>query len=294
MINSRYYGQARIQTPDGVQARNVLILSPYIQTSESTSSIDYDHSLVADLQSMEFDYKSQLEEMLQSVDSTQYKTFMEYAHKSSFRNGDNVLQWLHQTKSIRKVNAKEVNIVMLDQAGNPVVIPVVDVNKHIKAENEKNTVESTYTDPSTTNSSKLKPALIEGMETDYDAPQEQNLNESVSPYEVQSDLPSTDIPSNIDLSELNSEPVIPENFVDSTFNDEQSQTEVSKTDPILAKLESLEEQIKSSKTTEKKGKKSDDSFIIRLMNKYQLTETEVVKALESAGKRKEKRLNKDK
>ena len=56
----RFTGEAIIRFRDNThQIRRVIILSPYIQTSDSLRDIDYDHSLVIDLQTMEFDFKNQ-------------------------------------------------------------------------------------------------------------------------------------------------------------------------------------------------------------------------------------------
>jgi len=311
----RFIGEAVITFSDkSRQARRVLILSPYVQTSENLRDIDYDHSLVIDLQTMEFDFKSQLEEMIQNRELQSHTTFMSYAAKTVFRNGENVLQWLHRMKQISRVPASDVSVVV-GQGGHQQKIPMTDINREIRAANEKklaeqNQISSTYTDASM-NESNIQPATIERSGNQH-RQETQQVNESVSPeavvesvdqaapeqsYQQPADavdlrkVPGVTILEggdyNPDVNESGSETV---DFgpapTDSQKGSEVSQLPGSSVDSgyLDNRFDALEKAIKS---------RSKDTVITRLINRYDLTEAEAVKALESAGKRKQKKAEKE-
>lgn len=314
----RFIGEAVITFSDkSRQARRVLILSPYVQTSENLRDIDYDHSLVVDLQTMEFDFKSQLEEMIQNRELQGHTTFMSYAAKTVFRNGENVLQWLHRMKQISRVPASDVSVVV-GQGGHQQKIPMTDINREIRSANEKklaeqNQISSTYTD-SSMNEDNIQPATIERSGNQY--PQEpKQVNESVSPEPIPEavDQPAPEQgyqqPADaVDLSKVpgvtileggDYTPDVNESGTETvdfgpTPDSEGKGTEVSElpgaTQPAAdnnyldERFDALEKAIKS---------RSKDTVITRLINRYDLTEAEAVKALESAGKRKQKKAEKE-
>lgn len=308
----RFIGEAVITFSDkSRQARRVLILSPYVQTSENLRDIDYDHSLVVDLQTMEFDFKSQLEEMIQNRELQTHTTFMSYAAKTVFRNGENVLQWLHRMKQISRVPATDV-FVVVGQGGHQQKIPVVDINREIRAANEKklaeqNQISSTYTDPSL-NEANIQPATIERSGNQYQQ-ETQQVNESVEPEampvseSIEQPVAQQDYQQPADAVDLSKVPgvtileggdyVNPQ--VDESPNTDSQPASVESAPETSAyptqdnnhledRLESLEKLIKS---------RSKDTVITRLMKRYDLTEADAVKALESAGKRKQKKAEKE-
>lgn len=311
----RFIGEAVITFSDkSRQARRVLILSPYVQTSENLRDIDYDHSLVIDLQTMEFDFKSQLEEMIQNRELQSHTTFMSYAAKTVFRNGENVLQWLHRMKQISRVPASDVNVVV-GQGGYQQKIPMTDINSEIRAANEKklaeqNQISSTYTDASM-NESNIQPATIERSGNQH-RQETQRVNESVLPEAVvesvdqaapeqsyQQPADAVDLSKvpgvtiieggdyNHDVNESGSETVdFGPAHTDSNKGSEVSQLTGSSVDSgyLDDRFDALEKAIKS---------RSKDTVITRLINRYDLTEAEAVKALESAGKRKQKKAEKE-
>jgi hypothetical protein len=308
----RFIGEAVITFSDkSRQARRVLILSPYVQTSENLRDIDYDHSLVVDLQTMEFDFKSQLEEMIQNRELQSHTTFMSYAAKTVFRNGENVLQWLHRMKQISRVPATDVFIVV-GQGGHQQKIPVVDINREIRAANEKklaeqNQMSSTYTDPSL-NEANIQPATIERSGNQYKQETKQ-VNESVEP-EAMPVYESVEPPISqqnyqqpagaVDLSKVPGVTILEggeyvNHQVYASPNTDSQPASVGSVPETPAyptqdnkhledRLEALEKLIKS---------RSKDTVITRLMQRYDLTEAEAVKALESAGKRKQKKAEKE-
>jgi len=309
-MQDRFIGEAVITFSDqSKQVRRVLILSPYVQTSENLRDIDYDHSLVVDLQTMEFDFKSQLEEMVMNPELRSYHTFMDYATKTVFRNGENVLQWLHRMRQISKVPASDVSVV-IGQGGYQQKIAVVDINNEIRKENEKkieyqNTISSTYSDASM-NEQNIQPAAIERTGNQHkDA--SQPLNESAEASVTENVVSNQDAPMPSDAVDLSKVPGVtvleggeyhPE--ADGSNTQEGSQeavqtplegygvtdegSEMPDTQEIVNRIESLEKAVKS---------KTKDSFITRMMNRYDLTESEATKALETAGKRKQRKAEKE-
>ena len=318
----RFIGEAVITFSDkSRQTRRVLILSPYVQTSENLRDIDYDHSLVADLQTMEFDFKSQIEEMLQNRELQSYHTFMEYANKTVFRNGENVLQWLHRMKQISRVPATDV-LVTVGQGGHQQKIKVVDINREIRANNEKklaqqNEISSTYTD-SSMNESNIQPATIERSGNQHRTEAPQQVNEAVSP-EVQVDEPTDSQPAMpsdaVDLSSVPGVTILeggdfkPDANQSSTETvdfgpaptENQKGSEVTELPSVNAEpatnnnasvsTHHLEERIDALEKLVKSRTK--DTVVTRLMNRYELTEADAVKAIESAGKRKQKKAEKE-
>ena len=306
----RFIGEARITFRDNKkEMRRVVILSPYIQSSNSLRDIDYDNSLVVDLQTMEFDFKVQLEDMLQNQELHQFHTFIEYAHKTVFRNGENVLQWLHRSNQISKIPAHDVFMVF-GQGGKVQKMSVVDLNAEIRAANEKKIAEeegytSSYTDPSL-NPENTQAATIEKSGNVYKAPEVQNdnntLNESVvSEYAHESSPMSQHEVTNIDLSQvpgvkiLEGDPSLDMDDTVTTPTDPRPYvTESTYDEPVVSQTEfnKLQENLKNLDTLVRKRTK--DTFVTRLMDKYDLSESEVTKAIETAGKRKEKKVEKDK
>ena len=282
-MSNRFQGEAYIQFADGEkELRQIIVLSPYIQTSESLRDIDYSHALVVDAQSMEFDYKTQLYEMANNHEATLYNTFLEYCHKSTFRNGANVLQWLHEKNEIKRVPAHEAYIV-IGNGGNAQRFRIDEVNKSIREQNEAKLSEregSSYSDPSVTDTT-VQPAMIEG--TKHPEPS-QTLTENAT-VDVNNNAAKAD---GIDLSKVpgvtlmdeSGNPVQPQEAVVQPASQQKS-IDVEAFESRLERIESLI------------TKRTKDTVITRLINRYDLTEAEVVKALESAGKRKEKKKQKE-
>lgn len=319
----RFIGEAVITFSDkSRQARRVLILSPYVQTSENLRDIDYDHSLVVDLQTMEFDFKSQLEEMVQNRELQSHKTFLSYASKTVFRNGENVLQWLHRMRQISRVPAADV-MVTVGQGGHQQKIPVVDINREIRAANEaklneQNEISSTYTDASM-NEDNVQPATIErsGNKHTQQPAQTQQVNESVADPVV--DVPSPTEASvareaeaqqpadAVDLSKVPGVTILEggdynptggvseaPQTVDTPSQPPEPAPEASLTQSVsqpAADSNYLEERFNELEKVVKSRTK--DTVVTRLMKRYELTEADAVKALESAGKRKQKKAEKE-
>lgn len=101
MSNARFFGVAKINNDQ----RNVLVLTPYIQTSKNSpvKDIDFDHSLVVDIDSLNNDVGEQLSKMANNYHAGEFKTLMEYFDGKSLRNSDRVLAWLMNNKQIQKV-----------------------------------------------------------------------------------------------------------------------------------------------------------------------------------------------
>lgn len=101
MSNNRFFGTGNF---DG-DIRNVLILSPYLQTKENARAdeIDFTHSLVVDLDSLSNDIAEQLTSMAVNPVALQNALLIEYLAGKSFRNSDRVLHWLQSTGSIVKL-----------------------------------------------------------------------------------------------------------------------------------------------------------------------------------------------
>ena len=307
MLN-RFIGEANITFNDGSrEVRRVIILSPYIQSSNSLENIDYDNSLVVDLQTMEFDFKVQLEDMLQNHELKSYHTFIEYAHKTVFRNGENVLAWLHRMNQIRKLPASEVSLVF-GQGGNIQKMSLVDLNAEIRANNERKLNEqrgyqSSYTDPSM-NESNIQPATIEKSGNQYKEPVQQNINESVEAPLTQHEQNNIDLSKVPGVQILEGDPSMASNDYAVTSPDTQDSPVASSPEPVAAaepevQAVSLGEQVSKAELDDLKSslsslenlvkRRTKDTLVTRLIDKYNLTEAEVTKAIESAGKRKEKK-----
>lgn len=106
MSTNRFYGTGNF---DG-DMRNVLILSPYIQTKENArvDEIDFDHTLVVDIDTLSNDIADQLKSMADNPIAQQSKLLIEYLSGKSFRNSDRVLHWLQSTGNIQKLPAEKV------------------------------------------------------------------------------------------------------------------------------------------------------------------------------------------
>lgn len=282
-MSDRFIGEANITFSDGSsERRRVVVLSPYVQTSEDIKDIDYNHSLVVDIQTMEFDFKVQVEEMLNNQELRNYKTFIEYAHKIAFRNGENVLAWLHRMAQIKRVPASEVFLIY-GQGGNTQKINVAAVNDEIRKTNEEiiaRRQSSTVTDPS--------------MQESYEVAKiEKSGNQYKPPVTNEAPEPSME-PAELDLSKIPGVTILEGASTWGTDTDSGG-VEVDNTPPSTPSqpalssdvVEGLTQQVKELEVLIKKRTK--DTFVTRLMEKYNLTEVEVTKAIESAGLRKQKK-----
>lgn len=101
MSNARFFGVATINHDQ----RNVLVLTPYIQTAKNSpvKDIDFNHSLIVDIDSLNNDVGEQLTKMANNYHAGEFKTLMEYFEGKSLRNSDRVLAWLMNNKQIQKV-----------------------------------------------------------------------------------------------------------------------------------------------------------------------------------------------
>lgn len=126
MSTDRFFGTAQIDS----DIRNVLILSPYLQTSENAvaAEIDFDSSLIVDLDVISHDVAEQLKSMAQNPIADNSKLLIEYLGTKSFRNSDKVLHWLQTTNNILKVESSKVSIRM----GNGANVSLSDINKMIR------------------------------------------------------------------------------------------------------------------------------------------------------------------
>lgn len=302
-MSTRFEGEAYIDFSDGKkELRQTIVLAPYVQTSESLRDIDYSHALVVDAQSMEFDFKTQLYEMVNNQEALSYNTFLEYAHKSSFRNGSNVLQWLHEKNQIKRVRAEDAYIV-IGNGGNAQRFRIDEINKSIREQNEAKLEaagNSAYSDPSM-NAENVQPATIEGRRPSEQAT---NLTESAQPSQEAPDATQPASSEEIDLSTVPGVTLFDENgnptkpaqaqpavevatqsvdvAMDSEAPDSGQPTGLTR-DEIEGRFEKIESLL---------NKKNKDTVVTRLINRYDLTEAEAIKALESAGKRKEKKKQK--
>jgi hypothetical protein len=256
---------------------------------------------------MEFDFKVQLEDMLQNHELKSYHTFIEYAHKTVFRNGENVLAWLHRMNQIRKLPASEVSLVF-GQGGNIQKMSLVDLNAEIRANNERQLNEqrgyqSSYTDPSM-NESNIQPATIEKSGNQYKEPVQQNINESVEAPLTQHEQNNIDLSKVPGVQILEGDPSMAGADFAVTSPDTQDSPVASSPEPVAAaepaaqavphgeqvskaELDDLKSSLSSLENLVKRRTK--DTLVTRLIDKYNLTEAEVTKAIESAGKRKEKK-----
>lgn len=106
MSNTRFFGEAKIDN----DRRNVLILTPFIKTSKHmpVDEIDFEHSLVVDLDSINNDVGEQLSTMANNYHAGEFKTAMDYLEGKSLRNSDRVLTWLHSNGQIKRVPARDI------------------------------------------------------------------------------------------------------------------------------------------------------------------------------------------
>lgn len=294
MINSRFNGEhTSVNTRGLTERRQVLILSPYVQTSES--SIDFDRCLVVDMQSLEHDYKVQLEDMMQNHESNAYKTFMDYGKSASFRNGDNVLTWLHSAKAISSVNVDDVAITIYDGGNHKINrIPLREINNHIKTEMEANQAHSgqEFSDPSFKEGN-YTPALVEGGQRKENQVVQESVESEVSEEVTATPDTGTMTPEERLALSMTTAPELLGNME----NEQDASNNVSvpnTTDNTESNTVSYDEIAKRLDKLDKKITKSKDTVVNRLIEKYDLTEAEAVKAIESAGERKRKRLEKQK
>jgi len=197
---------------------------------------------------------------------------------------------------IRKLPASEVSLVF-GQGGNVQKMSLVALNSEIRVNNERKLNEqrgyqSSYTDPSM-NESNIQPATIEKSGNQYKEPVQTPLNESVDDAPV-----SQHEQNNIDLSKvpgvkiLEGDPSMASEDYAVTSTDAvasvPTQTNAAATEHVSkAEFDELKTSLSSLETLVKRRTK--DTLVTRLIDKYNLSETEVTKAIESAGKRKEKK-----
>lgn len=287
MSTSRFNGVMRNKNETGhLENKHVLILSPYVQTSET--DIDYNVALVVDLQYQENEVVAQLEEMMKSAEANASKTFLEYSQYAQFKNGENVMRWLHDHKAILRKSVDDVDIVMNNQSMNlrSVNSEIARQNGHSMQNSEQSaqSVASEFTD-SSMNETNTRPALIDGGErSDYVEPttgtehlsEDRKMEqEALQALQKEKTVP---IPENPDSAEIMPyDPVGgPHEATDNQLRDMM--------DRVLNRLDGIESKVKSNKDKE--------TVMMKLVNRYDLTEQELVKAIESAGNRKQKRKEK--
>lgn len=125
MSNPRFFGTAKM----GNDQRSVMILMPFIQPSQHArvDEIDFDNSLVVDLDILNNDVGEQLSKMANNYNAGEFKTLMEYFEGKSLRNSDRVIAWLHNNKQIHKIPSSDI----IMQGAN---YSVKEVNQIIKKE----------------------------------------------------------------------------------------------------------------------------------------------------------------
>lgn len=123
MSNPRFFGTAKIAQ----DTRNVMVLMPFIKTSQNApvDEMDFDHSLVIDLDTLNNDIGEQLTTMANNYHAGEFKTLMEYLEGKSLRNSDRVIAWLHNNGQIQKIASSD--IIMKGTR-----FTFADVNQHIK------------------------------------------------------------------------------------------------------------------------------------------------------------------
>lgn len=106
MSNPRFFGTARI----GQDNRSVLILTPFIQPHKHAhiDDIDFENSLVVDLDYVNNDVGDQLTTMANNFHAGEFKTLMDYFEGKSLRNSDRVLSWLHNGNHISKIPSEDI------------------------------------------------------------------------------------------------------------------------------------------------------------------------------------------
>ncbi len=107
--SSRFYGIARL----GHDERNILILSPYIQTKQNakSSDIDFSHSLIADLDSISAAIAEQIKDMINSSESSMYTLLIEFLSQKTLTNNEFVLNWLQRADVIKKIPASDARLL---------------------------------------------------------------------------------------------------------------------------------------------------------------------------------------
>lgn len=106
MSNPRFFGTAKM----GSDHRSVMILMPFIQPSQhaQVSEIDFENSLVVDVDSLNNDVGEQLIKMANNYNAGEFRTLMEYFEGKSLRNSDRVIAWLHNNKQIQKISSADI------------------------------------------------------------------------------------------------------------------------------------------------------------------------------------------
>lgn len=106
MSNPRFFGTAKIDK----DMRSVLILMPFIQPHKHAhiDEIDFENSLVVDLDYINNDVGDQLTTMANNFHAGEFKTLMDYFEGKSLRNSDRVLSWLHNGNHITKVPSENI------------------------------------------------------------------------------------------------------------------------------------------------------------------------------------------
>ncbi|ASV44146.1 hypothetical protein PBI_SCTP2_131 [Salicola phage SCTP-2] len=283
MINSRFNGVLRTTVPDTGQneSRRVLILSPYIQTSEQ--DIDYQKALVVDLQTQENEVVAQIEEMMKSEQANSSKTFLEYSQFSQFKNGENVMKWLHDHNAIQQVAVDDVDIVMNGQHMN-----LRQINEEIARQNghsmntsqqSATSIASEFSD-SSMNANNTHPALIEG------GPRDDGHGQTSSQLNEQATTSTSSIMGVDSSREQEAVQALQEEAPINPHMENNDSTVDRK--EFLENMENLNKRLDEM---EKKLKNSSnkETVMLRMAKRYDMTESEIVKALESAGERKQKR-----
>lgn len=106
MSNPRFFGTAKINN----DMCNVMILMPFVQTAKNmpVNEIDFEHSLVVDLDRLNNDVAEQLTKMANNYHAGEFKTLIDYLEGKSLRNSDRVLSWLHTQGQIIKIESDKI------------------------------------------------------------------------------------------------------------------------------------------------------------------------------------------
>lgn len=83
--------------------RKVYLLQQYLDD-------DYDSTIVIDADSIPIHYKTQLENMVESINAQQTKRLIDFIQYETFNDGTNILQYAHQNGHIKKLKASELEI----------------------------------------------------------------------------------------------------------------------------------------------------------------------------------------
>lgn len=192
MSTSRFIGIAQINQDE----RNVLILSPYIQTKPNALSreIDFENSLIADLDSVSSNVSDQIMRMIQSEESNSYKLLLEYLSVKTLTNNERALYWLQNAGVIQRVPASSVRLTAA--LGG---MPLNELNKMIKGQMEDKENSSIDVEEERRRvAQQYNQALAEHVDT----PPKQQLDESITPPSKYPDFGNPSERGDVKLSEL--------------------------------------------------------------------------------------------